>query len=862
MKKAYITILLVITIFLMFNTISAHAIETNQSTTVNDVSASDSVDNDIKTSDITKINTNKTIKKDTNTYYVSENGSSTNSGRTMSDSWDLKSAITNIQSHNNSKLIINDATYEITEQLVINSSIKNFYCQIEAADEAIFNANHSTNILVINELNNIKISNITFTNAYIKSNGSAIYNEGKLELNNCNFINNTAYYQSGGAIYNKETLTVSNSNFSGNNAQYGGAIFNQEANLTLTNTTFTSNTVISYSGGAIYNNNTNEDKHVEITSNNFTNNSCEFNGGGALYNNGKISFNNNYLESNYGLHGGAIYNIGTISIDNNTFFNNTSNNGPAIYNMADATLTGNSMINNNASTKGGAIYNMGDMTLTNNTLSNNYSPIGGAIYNALGLMDIESNTITNNTATKNGGAIYNQADMNLENNLIENNTATQAGAIYNQYTSIQHISENYVSRFSMQLLGNVTATNNTFKDNKENEAREIYNKGQMTLENNEFITTNDSDENIIFNDEFIEDDSINGGLMTINNNTFKNIDKIALNNGTMIFTNNTLIKTSSQHITNNSELTYYNNTICKLNLTINIDPVNAYIKDEITINATFVDEIGRNITKGKVVFKVNGITYHDANNNKFFNVTDGKASINYTVGKNLKNITVIYDKTDEYNSQRNTTENMTLKNRTADIKLKLNQTTAKATNIIKITATITENNTKINGGKVVFKLNGVTIKDENNTPIYVRVVNSTASLDYEIPAGLKNKNYTITAVYANEGYDRLEENTTISILKLDTVIEIEEIVAYWGYNASIKAKIYDEYGNLVNKTQKLAVKLNGVTIHYITARNGIIYAELYVDHFSQKSYELTLTVGETSRYNKATVKTTLILEQM
>lgn len=55
--------------------------------------------------------------------------------------------------------------------------------------------------------------------------GGDIYNNWNCKVNNCTFINNSAFY-SGGAIQNQEcnNSTVCSSSFINNSAGYGGAI--------------------------------------------------------------------------------------------------------------------------------------------------------------------------------------------------------------------------------------------------------------------------------------------------------------------------------------------------------------------------------------------------------------------------------------------------------------------------------------------------------------------------------------------------------------------------------------------------------------------------------------------------------------
>ncbi|HIH35264.1 MAG TPA: hypothetical protein HA255_02335 [Methanosphaera sp.] len=97
-----------------------------------------------------------------------------------------------------------------------------------------------------------KITNTNFTNCRGGFGGAILQLAGKLDVNNCRFINNRAIYD-GGAIYTSLTAcTVRNSLFKNNKniiSEYGGsAIYADESNLYLYTSTFESNS----GQGAVY----------------------------------------------------------------------------------------------------------------------------------------------------------------------------------------------------------------------------------------------------------------------------------------------------------------------------------------------------------------------------------------------------------------------------------------------------------------------------------------------------------------------------------------------------------------------------------------------------------------------------------
>ena len=82
---------------------------------------------------------------------------------------------------------------------------------------------------------------------------------------------------------------------------------------------------------------------------------------------------------------------------------------------------------------------------------------------------------------------------------------------------------------------------------------------------------------------------------------------------------------------------------------------------------------------------------------------------------------------------------------------------------ITLKATLTDNDKVVNEGKVVFKVNGKSLKDENGKVVYAKIVNNEAVLEYTFPESWKLKDYTITAVLLSTDYPRLEANSTLTL---------------------------------------------------------------------------------------------------
>ena len=170
---------------------------------------------------------------------------------------------------------------------------------------------------------NIIIKNIILKNGFTKENGGAIHNnEGELTITESTLQQNTAKNGDGGAIYNNEggELTITESTLNNNTARWdGGAINNNEGELTITESALNNNTA-QEDGGAIYN----WKGELTITQSTLTENTAKNGDGGAINNNGELTITESTLTGNTAQRdGGAINNEGELTITESTLTENT-----------------------------------------------------------------------------------------------------------------------------------------------------------------------------------------------------------------------------------------------------------------------------------------------------------------------------------------------------------------------------------------------------------------------------------------------------------------------------------------------------------------------------------------------------------
>ena len=208
---------------------------------------------------------------------------------------------------------------------------------------------------------------------------------------------------------------------------------------------------------------------------------------------------------------------------------------------------------------------------------------------------------------------------------------------------------------------------------------------------------------------------------------------------------------------------------------ITMNPIVSCLNNVINVSSSITFN-GNNVNGGRVVFKVNGKTLKDADGNiQYVKVVDGKAVIeNVIVNSNWlrqnPTITTVYSGNgiilgSTYTDIMNIIKakaHIELEPQTAEEKSQIT-ITAKITN--EITNENSQTNNKVTGGRVIFKINGRTLKDSNNNVIYATVENGVASITYTLPSTLKSKEYTLSCVYGHKLYERSEGNTTLTVVK-------------------------------------------------------------------------------------------------
>ena len=368
-----------------------------------------------------------------------------------------------------------------------------------------------------------------------------------------------------------------------------------------------------------------------------------------------------------------------------------------------------------------------------------------------------------------------------------------------------------------------------------------------------------------------------GTVIIYNNNT--EIARMNLTNGA-VTTKNTSKYSGNYNITARyTSSDKYNDatnsttlTVNKLNTTITIDNVDVVVGDEASFNVHVKDENNKNVHGGKVVLKLNGVSLTDSKGNVIQQqVINGTATIKYNIPlswtKANYNISAVYGGTSNtFQSSRSINYKLTTRYRTAKLDLTITPKTNKMDKISTFTVKVTDNGKNVNGGVVIFKINGQTIKDSSKKTVQVNVVNGIASYNYTLPDGLKAADYNITAVYANKNYNRAEINSTLTAVRAN--IHFNVTVTVNKRVVTIKGKLLDEYNHTTLGTNTLSVKLNKITLkdanykaQSFNATGGIIDITFTLpDIYKAKEYSLELVTGQRYAYNGQRYTKTIKIE--
>jgi predicted outer membrane repeat protein len=345
----------------------------------------------------------------------------------------------------------------------------------------------------------------------------------------------------------------------------------------------------------------------------------------------------------------------------------------------------------------------------------------------------------------------------------------------------------------------------------------------LTADNTADLST-DMEDNVL-------NDNDNSNLIEKTNDE-KNIDDDTLTNDKYVTDKNDSLKAASK----------------KIEPTIRLSDYSIYRNQTSTFYARIMDE---NAT-GTAIFKINGITISDK-----LNVQNGIASTDFTIpvnwGLQTHTLTFVYAGNDVYKEARvNSTLTLEYDSDRLDPNLKSSNYEKKYNQTVRLEVSLNKSAT----GKVAFKL-------RNKTIAIVNVENGGAYYDFELKSITPNR-YRLSVVYSGDWqFSEKRLNYNLTVTKIDTKITTKNVTSKAGAQTIFEARVRDEYGNNVTKTN-VSFKLNAGSIGVAeTDENGIAILNITTDYRLDKTnYTIKVVVGENAIRNANQSTAVLTMKQL
>lgn len=640
--------------------------------------------------------------------------------------------------------------------------------------------------------NNIIIKNHTEDSYFRLANKccGAIANFGNLTLNNCTFIENAGYDYNPPLDWPEEVFGI-------------GGVIDNEGNLTVTNSVFKKN-YAGISGSAI---------------------ASEGSGN-------RIILINNTFESNFfmipsGFTMGTVFaeNSDYICIINNSFINNSGDVSSIYIGGSKNVKFDNNKFTGNKGLESIITVNSSHVNLFNLTFFNNTS-----LKNIIDCYNSTLNLSSIKASLNNGTYFLYNPDNSVIN--LKNSSISNKMEVFNHNRNNIISSDNY--KLENRLNTSITLNRTSLKVNQISVDVNLTNiTGKITrgslimkLNNKEIYNKNFTGNRIIY--------------------TFKDHDLKTVNNLTVIYKTDMLYKSVTKH-------TIYTRKIINTQTSINHTKVRP--KSYVLLNASVTNKDNILVNEGQVVFKINGVTLKDKKNNPYYvNVKNGFAQLKYYVGlMSTKNytFTAVYKGSINFNTSRENNLLTVHKNKTI-MTVVINPSSVVNGRNIEFTAYITRFDGKpVNGGKVAFKLNGITMKDKKGNPVYIPVVNGKANSGTTILPGTSAKTYRISAVYSGttENFEARTGNYTFNVLKdnINVVLSDSYVIVQKGEKASISGRVLNSENYNTRRNHKIAVKINNKTVLHTLAVNGTFNFTLDTSKVTGLN-DVNIIVGENNAY--------------
>ena len=221
-------------------------------------------------------------------------------------------------------------------------------------------------------------------------------------------------------------------------------------------------------------------------------------------------------------------------------------------------------------------------------------------------------------------------------------------------------------------------------------------------------------------------------------------------------------------------------TVTKYDTSISADPVSGKVGDVVNVTANVTDEFGNPVMNGTASIEIGGVVYTA-------NVTGGVVTFE-NVALPDENVTaeVNYEGNDYYSPSNATVEISVCKIKT---NVTVEHVEGKCGDTVSVTAEV-----KDEFGNPI--ANGTATLDINGVPYTANISNGIVTFEgVVLPTP---GNYTALITYSGDDtYESSDAQVSVSVSKLNTTIEADDVIGYHGDVLDIVATVLDENGNLV-----------------------------------------------------------------
>lgn len=309
--------------------------------------------------------------------------------------------------------------------------------------------------------------------------------------------------------------------------------------------------------------------------------------------------------------------------------------------------------------------------------------------------------------------------------------------------------------------------------------------------------------------------------------------------------------TQSRKLINNTKLIKHDTTTS----------LNTYTNDtHVIMKATVKSDIP--IYNGYVIYKLNQLTLKDSYSAVYkVYVSDSTAILSLPISDYRR---ILFNQEAVYSGSNLFRNSRTFVNKTMNLRLnpkmnvKTDQSTYYAGDKITFMITISDKETNnFNNGRVLFKLNGVTLKDKNNNPVVYRINGNQVNASIQIPKGIRYDHINITVLSDGFNYNTVKSINKISLKPMNTHITVNKFYIDNNNNCIVNAVIKDKDDETVIGSTYLdflvdnnKLRINNVSKVYKIS-NGQIKLEVPLDYYPKGIHNLQLKLRTTYAYNSS-----------